>query len=156
MGKKQNKALHPTDAHRKAERQKEIKRNKFQKAQVRTGTQPCAQAPDAGWRGRAAAREQYAYIPCCCCLSIGARERVHARSRAPAHTPAQRCCTRPPARAPALTRTDISACPLARTHARPLARTHACTPRVLTHARTQDRARARAGWPGTGYAVPIP
>ncbi len=72
MGKKQNKALHPTDAHRKAERQKEIKRNKFQKAQVRTGTQLRAQMPGAGWRGQAAAREQYAHIPRCR-LSAGAR-----------------------------------------------------------------------------------
>lgn len=35
MGKKQNKALHPTDAFRKEERKKEIKRNKFAKNQVR-------------------------------------------------------------------------------------------------------------------------
>jgi hypothetical protein len=39
MGKKLNKALHPTDAFRKEERKKEIKKNKFQKAQV------CAFAP---------------------------------------------------------------------------------------------------------------
>jgi len=35
MGKKANKAQHPTDAFRKEERKKEIKRNKFQKSQVR-------------------------------------------------------------------------------------------------------------------------
>jgi hypothetical protein len=41
MGKKVNKALHPTDAHRKEERKKEIKRNKFQKSQVCAAGGPC-------------------------------------------------------------------------------------------------------------------
>ena len=47
MGKKVNKALHPTDAHRKEERKKEIKRNKFQKSQVRAaiGAHDAAQLP---------------------------------------------------------------------------------------------------------------
>lgn len=42
MGKKANKAQHPTDAFRKEERKKEIKRNKFQKSQVRVGHCVCA------------------------------------------------------------------------------------------------------------------
>ena len=60
MGKKKKEGLHPTDVFRKQERKKEIKKSKFQKAQVcrrahaRTyaAREPC-ETLTGGWRARA-------------------------------------------------------------------------------------------------------
>ena len=60
MGKKKKEGLHPTDVFRKQERKKEIKKSKFQKAQVCRRTharthaarEPC-ETLTGGWRARA-------------------------------------------------------------------------------------------------------
>jgi hypothetical protein len=91
MGKKVNKALHPTDMQRKADRQKEIKRNKFQKAQVWTGEPLRAQAlaggcavrqQPAGYKSCAACMRARAPAGICCAAALSARRMMLVRQHA--------------------------------------------------------------------------